>query len=913
MHQRFVNFEGSDSEDILNPRDDHPIQLRSSRRNKLSQQNPLDTPRPSIFHHIFELSTSLEKEDDVSLLSILSSIMVQTETSDDDDEVVTVILQTNVLEKLLGIVFSHEDEAVLMAVYSLLARLTSVSTAVVSRIMVPAFLSKSLSRISTVNDGLTLQVLHVLYQAALTEDDFGRFEVKSDVTSHLLQYLRACQPSSVGRNERSCCGTLELEESRKWTVSMCLLLLTALIKVSFPDDLKEEVVTACVPYFPSRDRHVQLLALKYARHFVSDSENEYFLQFPLPNNQMNPEDTTWIPVIDYLVDLVKEKRMDFDQNVRVFHVFRRVCADIREQLGHPERASCPEIFDDWDDSSDLRGAFIFFRGTGTATEATMKVIEYLQAIISRLPLKSMVELMRCVYLLASMPTEHQFVLIRSEMLQLAWNHRGNLNTKAANYLVHSFKRLLSPNNESSHTVATALLEQFTNESFVMELDRMCDNKYPTLRKCYCRLRTSIHASITEATFLEEPSAFLSFDRRSKMSLEDKATLYRSLISLIRTNCEFDDALQDRAAQFLRILEPRWSDNDLSVNLISTLVPSPDGSPSGFIESIITLLSSPRTTIVAAALSFLFKAFTAVPPVDRCRLVESDLIRNVLATVQPHTLPISRNNTIIAHLIKIIEIFASLTFPYYLDQLDITTAVDQSNHREMIFQKVVFPSSQFVTFLISNRYSFNDVIFHYFMSLMCKFIKICPYHRPTLEFILTSPIVMAFSSCLSFVEDDQTLWVSVSNMNESLEDWKKQSSEVVQSGKRAMQALFSVGFEDTLEQMLKHHKDEDKCEELVIMCHSISRKLGLNVEFTEEHSSDVGNALIGGADEQILRSPPIVQKWSALLAISERLLVYLVGMGCAPHSRHCTATHDLFELKHGINHEFSIPNPSFVDA
>ncbi|KAK2943438.1 hypothetical protein BLNAU_21621 [Blattamonas nauphoetae] len=31
------------------------------------------------------------------------------------------------------------------------------------------------------------------------------------------------------------------------------------------------------------------------------------------------------------------------------------------------------------------------------------------------------------------------------------------------------------------------------------------------------------------------------------------------------------------------------------------------------------------------------------------------------------------------------------------------------------------------------------------------------------------------------------------------------------------------------------------------------------------SSDVGNALIAGADEQILGSPPIVQKWFALLA------------------------------------------------
>ncbi|KAK2958883.1 hypothetical protein BLNAU_6132 [Blattamonas nauphoetae] len=101
-------------------------------------------------------------------------------------------------------------------------------------------------------------------------------------------------------------------------------------------------------------------------------------------------------------------------------------------------------------------------------------------------------------------------------------------------------------------------------------------------------------------------------------------------------------------------------------------------------------------------------------------------------------------------------------------------------------------------------------------------------------------------------------------------------------------------------------------------------------------SDVGNVLIAGADEQILGSPPIVQKWFSLLGssfstrlsltvtsstvlspskswrpcilrfdkiifpildirtVSKQYLVYLVKFGWAPHSRHSTAIHDMFE-------------------
>ncbi|KAK2948958.1 hypothetical protein BLNAU_16064 [Blattamonas nauphoetae] len=229
-----------------------------------------------------------------------------------------------------------------MRVYYLLARLTRVSVAVVSRIMVPTFLSKSLSLVSTADDDLTLNVLHVLYNSAVAGQDFSRFEVENGVTGPLLQYLLECQPAWVRRSDKSCCGRLELEERRKQTISKSLLLLTKLIKISFPDTLKHLVVTACVPYFLSRDRHVQLLALQYAHLFVPKSEMGYFLQFSLPNNQMNASDQTRIPVLLFLVDLLREKQMEYEQNVRAYHVFQRACADIRNQLKYPKGMTQPE-------------------------------------------------------------------------------------------------------------------------------------------------------------------------------------------------------------------------------------------------------------------------------------------------------------------------------------------------------------------------------------------------------------------------------------------------------------------------------------------------------------------------------------------------------------------------------------------
>ncbi|KAK2957751.1 hypothetical protein BLNAU_7185 [Blattamonas nauphoetae] len=192
--------------------------------------------------------------------------------------------------------------------------------------------------------------------------------------------------------------------------------------------------------------------------------------------------------------------------------------------------------------------------------------------------------------------------------------------------------------------------------------------------------------------LHEP--FLNFDENSDLSFEDKSTIHNSLVALVKAEYPFDKALQDRAVQFLKSLEPEddvRGQSTAAVKLVTELVPSSAGSPSGFIPSIVTLLSSPHSTVVAAALSFLNESSRRSSHAGVCYLVESGLVVKVLATVQPHTLPITGNETILDNLNWIIRKCVSLVIPSSLNLLGITTPVEKYNHREMIFQMVVLPS------------------------------------------------------------------------------------------------------------------------------------------------------------------------------------------------------------------------------
>ncbi|KAK2960155.1 hypothetical protein BLNAU_5038 [Blattamonas nauphoetae] len=340
-----------------------------------------------------------------------------------------------------------------------------------------------------------------------------------------------------------------------------------------------------------------------------------------------------------------------------------------------------------------------------------------------------------------------------------------------------------------------------------------------------------HAPDSNRTVVPEDEPFLNFDHCYDLSFEDKSRIYNSLVTLVKAEYPFDDALQDRVVMFLKSLRPQWGESRQAARLVTDLVSSSAGSDSGFLESILTLLSSPDSTIVAAALSFINETARISSPPIRCRLVNSDLIAKVLTTVQPHTLPVSGNEEIFDNLNKLILSSLNLAYPSSLLDLGLTTVVNQSNHREMIFQKVVLPSPQFLTFLISNRHVLKGDLSLSFMYLLSTLLQISTFHCPTLEFVLASPIMMAFSSCFSFFEDDSFLWTILNYINRSLEEWKKEGLEVIQSVKRMMQALISEGFEDALEQMMKHDYEDYYCNEIVEFIHCISQSLGSNAKKT----------------------------------------------------------------------------------
>ncbi|KAK2959072.1 hypothetical protein BLNAU_5867 [Blattamonas nauphoetae] len=315
--------------------------------------------------------------------------------------------------------------------------------------------------------------------------------------------------------------------------------------------------------------------------------------------------------------------------------------------------------------------------------------------------------------------------------------------------------------------------------------------------------------------------------RQDLSFEDESQLFNSLVSLIKAQYPFDDALQDNIVYFLTRLEYHLGGSKSRSHYLTYLVPDGKGTSSGFIDSMITLLSSPHTKIVAAALSYSTHIFYGLSPSIRLRFLNNYSLSSFITLIHPHSLPIAAHSALHNDAVHFIEVCLALANPGSYSS-SFTSVVEQHNCSELIFHKVLVPSSQYLHYLCQNRHILSGDLLNYFVLLLGRLRLIGPYHIPTLQFVLSPQINLTNHSFLLTVENESVHTNYLAYIRYSLEERGVKYPEMVaRSRKQIRQALMAGGFEDRFEQALRSNKVRDRDEWYSFNCISIARFLGLN--------------------------------------------------------------------------------------
>ncbi|KAK2957625.1 hypothetical protein BLNAU_7524 [Blattamonas nauphoetae] len=289
----------------------------------------------------------------------------------------------------------------------------------------------------------------------------------------------------------------------------------------------------------------------------------------------------------------------------------------------------------------------------------------------------------------------------------------------------------------------------------------------------------------------------------------------------------DVSLEEKAVKLLESVDPpnRESTDAFLLSLGRTTA----DSSSDFVQCIGVLISSASQVITTAAMKMLGNLIMWCSAKVRLTLVSADLIPQLITTLNPLSLSFTEAVDIHTCLMRIIMFCLRLATPFGLPQLACAGLDEQLAVPETIFQQVLIPSEKYIYHLCVNRFSIIDGDqFGSFLSLFAHLLEICPYHQPTMYFVLRMPVVFTIPSCLASFENEMPIIYFLHDMNNAQLEWNKRRGVVRQMWKKVLRMLRMEGFENTIEEKLQSDKNGDSGGWIVDRSIGWSNQQGMNV-------------------------------------------------------------------------------------
>ncbi|KAK2957498.1 hypothetical protein BLNAU_7397 [Blattamonas nauphoetae] len=324
------------------------------------------------------------------------------------------------------------------------------------------------------------------------------------------------------------------------------------------------------------------------------------------------------------------------------------------------------------------------------------------------------------------------------------------------------------------------------------------------------------------------SPFLNWNEEKPESEWEKASIFESLVATLKLQPALDVSLETKAVKFLKSLK---STDDKSVDsLLSYLGVSKFISCVNFAKSIVVLLSSASKIITVATVEIIEYLFTKCYLEKRNMLVTADLLPKLINTLNPRSCLFAEAVEIHACLMDVITKSLHLATPGGVFYLESEAGEEQQAIHETILKLVLAPSEKYICHLCLNRFSIIDgVLPGKFMLLLANLLQISPYYQPTLEFVLSMPIVITIPSYLTFFEDDMSIWVFLYGMVETLRKCNREGGEVRQIATTVHRMLRMEGFEDTIENRLQNDKTGYGAT-IIFYLIGLNNLLGMNLSY-----------------------------------------------------------------------------------
>ncbi|KAK2943180.1 hypothetical protein BLNAU_21908 [Blattamonas nauphoetae] len=284
----------------------------------------------------------------------------------------------------------------------------------------------------------------------------------------------------------------------------------------------------------------------------------------------------------------------------------------------------------------------------------------------------------------------------------------------------------------------------------------------------------------------EYSPFLKWNPDDPFSVDSVAQPFVSLTSMVRNGYEFDQELVSKASAFLSSLKRHvnpLTESDVFLKAIGQDSPDPAA----------VILSTPHLRDLS--------------------LIDDQGVMNDIRFIFNRGVWISSTDG--------------------MRYLSPNSDTDSYSLRNLVLREVLIPMEPSLVQISHNLrlLSWNEE-FKDTTELLTKIFEVGAFHQPTLDFICSSRIPMAFQSLLSEVEDEDTHQYIILLISDNINKWKYVGVETARRGRILLQTLEREGFIERLEQTLLLDKASEDGRCVRFFSFKIMNYLGVNSQQPE---------------------------------------------------------------------------------
>ncbi|KAK2953797.1 hypothetical protein BLNAU_11200 [Blattamonas nauphoetae] len=282
-------------------------------------------------------------------------------------------------------------------------------------------------------------------------------------------------------------------------------------------------------------------------------------------------------------------------------------------------------------------------------------------------------------------------------------------------------------------------------------------------------------------------------------------VFRSLVATLKLQPVLDGTLEEKAVKLLKsVVRKNTESADAFLHNFGRNI---DDSSPDFVHSIVVLISSPSQDIATPAVKMLTDLINWCSAKGRYTLVQADLLPQLIAALNPLSLSFAETGNIHVHLLKILQESLWFATPDSLILLGIENDNEKQAVHETILKQVLLPSEKYIRHLCVNSYSIIDgEQSRLFLILLARLLRLYPSSQPTMEIILHLPVFLAKPNCLTFFENESSIWNFLIEMNHTQLEWNRKRGELRKMGNTGDRMLRMEGIEDVIEEKLQNDKN-----------------------------------------------------------------------------------------------------------